>query len=205
MIAVYRWILGLTKKEHILRTNYHRSHPHFLLYMGLDAVLSFALVFGGIQIAWSHSSGAEKLVRAGAVIVSDDELINDVKKENVDAYWLGPIPGYRYTINHEVSGIADVLYLPKASEQSNMNLFSYEVKTYINKKAWDAQMHPLLATANTTTIKINNGLSIKINQASMKGEIATFGGQTEIVAIAYPASQSLQMMIKNAESLRRVQ
>lgn len=205
MIAIYRWILGLRKKEHILRTNYHRSHPHFLLYMGLDGLLSFALVFVGIQIAWSHSSDAEKLVHAGAVAVSDDELINHVKKENIDSYWLGPIPGYRYTINHEVSGIADVLYLPKASEQSNMKLFLYEVETYRDKNTWDVHVHPLLTTANTTTIKINNGLSIKINQASMKGEIATFVGQPEIVEITYPTSQSLQTMIKNAESLKRVQ
>lgn len=205
MIAIYRWILGLMKKEHILRTNYHRSHPHFLLYIGLDAVLSFALVFGGIQIATSHSSDEQKLAHVGAVAIPSDELINLVKKENVDAYWLGPISEYKYTIHHEVSGIADISYLPKVSDQTNMGLFLYEVKTYKNKKVWDARTHTLLATSGTITITTTQGLSIKINPASMKGEIITFGDRSEIVGIAYLTPQSRQAMIKNAESLRPIQ
>ncbi|HEX7405850.1 MAG TPA: hypothetical protein VF307_08005 [Candidatus Nanopelagicaceae bacterium] len=205
MIAIYRWILRLTKKEHVLVTNYQRSHPHFLLYIGLDAVLSFALVFVGIQIANSHSSVSHKLVEAGAATISAEQLSNLVKNEHIDAFWLGPMPEDEYTINHEISGIADVFYLPKVSDQSSGNLYVYEVKTYENKGIWDAHTHSLLSSANTSTIRINKDLSIKINRASMKGEIATLANKSEIVAIAYPTAQTLDTMIKNAERITSIQ
>ena len=80
MIYLYRWILKLRKKEHILRTNYHRSHPHFLLFIGLDAVLSFALVFTGFQVAYSHSRLHGPLNHVGAEAVQSDELISHLKK-----------------------------------------------------------------------------------------------------------------------------
>lgn len=208
MIAVYRWILGLLKREHVLRTNYHKSHPHFLLYIVLDALLSFGLVFGGFQIFRPHVSIAEELVEAGAVTISADGLIVHVKENNLDAYWLGPISGNEYAMNHEMQGVVDIFYLPETTAQSNWiahlhaeKKYRYEVKTYRNQGVWDAHTHPLLATSNTTTIKINKVLSIKINRSSMKGEIATLTGHSEIIAIAYPTAQSLDTMIQNAKNL----
>jgi hypothetical protein len=205
MIALYRWILGLMKKEHILRTNYHRSHPHFIIYMGLDALLSFGLVFGGFQIFRPHSSVAQELVQVGAATVSADDLIKQVKKEKVVAYWLGPISGYQYTINHQELGIADIFYMPTGSDPSDMSVFRYEVKTYRNEAVWDSHTQNLLTTANTRTITINKGLSIKINHASMKDAITTFAGHAEIVAMAYPVAQSFKTMERDAESLKPVQ
>ena len=205
MFAIYRWILGLLKKEHALFTNYHKSHPHFPLYITLDAVLSFSLVFGAIHLISPHSSAARSLIHVGAEAVPSDELISHLKKENVDAYWFGPLSGYEYTIDHAVYGIANIFYVPGSSLQPNTEIFKYEIKTYKNQGIWDGHTHPLLATANTVTIKINNVLSIKINRASMKGEIATWVGKTEIVGIAYPSRQTLETMITNAKNLRPVQ
>jgi hypothetical protein len=167
--------------------------------------LSIAIVSGGLYFTTAKTPVSQKLVDVGGVAMSADQFIDHVKQNHEDTYWLGPISLYEYTLNHEVAGVADVIYWPKGSDESNTNLFLYEVRTYKNRKVWDAHRHPLLATANTTTIKINSSLSIKINRASMKGEIATFGGKSEIVGIAYPAAQTLQTMLKNAKSLIPVQ
>ncbi|HUW87674.1 MAG TPA: hypothetical protein VMW30_04770 [Candidatus Paceibacterota bacterium] len=206
MLAIIRFLAKLIKKEQLVLSRYEKSHPHFMWYLGLDAVLSVVLAFGVFQIATSHS-----LIRldaimghSGLVTMSASEFIDHVKEDNLDAYWLGPVSEYKYTINHQAPGIADIFYLPKASGQSDTKLFLYEVKTYKNKEVWEARTHPLLATSGTTTITTAQGLSIKINPASMKGEVVTFSDRPEIVAIAYPAPQSQQAMIKNAESLQPV-
>jgi hypothetical protein len=162
-------------------------------------------VFGAILLISPHSSVAKTLIHVGAEAVQSDELISHVKKENIDAYWLGPLSGYEYTIGHAVSGIADIFYIPGSSLHPNTGIFKYEIKTYKNQGVWDGHTHPLLAAANTVTIKINSVLSIKINRTSMKGEIATWAGQTEIVGIAYPTAQTLETMFINAKNLRPVQ
>jgi hypothetical protein len=141
MIAIYRWILGLLKKEHVLRTNYHKSHPHFLLYIGLDALLSFALVFGGFQIFNPRtSSAAQNLIHAGGVALSANDFVNHAREMKVDTFWLGAISGYDNTINHKTPGVVDVYYVPQLSVISKMEIpihpeknYRYEVKTYKNQ------------------------------------------------------------------------
>jgi len=204
MLAIIRKMLKLIKEDHRLLVNYERSHPHFLWYLGLDALLSVAIILGGYHFVASNSSTAQNLVHAGGVSLSSGEFINHVKRNDLETYWLGPISSYKYTINHETPGIVDVFYLPKSSDPSTKNLFKYEVKTYENQKTWDAHGHTLLATSNTTTIPITNKIFVKINKGSMKGEIVTFSDKPVIVAMAYPTRQSLQTMIKNAEKLKLV-
>lgn len=205
MIALIRRLLRFIKKDQRLLTNYQRSHPHFFGYIALDAVLSVALVVGAYQLVGVDSSTAEKLLHMGTTVVTSDELIKHAKDDDVDAFWLGPVSGYQYSLNHEVTGIADLFYWPISSGNRDVKVFLYEVKTYKNQEVWDDHTHTILATADTKTIVINKDLSIRINPSSMKGVIATYGDKPEIVAIAYPTPQSLQAMIKNVESLKPVQ
>jgi hypothetical protein len=201
MISIYRWILKLRKKEHILRTNYHKSHPHFYLYIGLDAVLSFALVMGVTGFAASQTSNAVKLGHAGGAAMSVEELVKHVKTEPIDAFWLGYNSNYKYTLDHSKSGIVDIFYFPKDADQTNTKLFSYEIKSYENIEVWNAHTHTLRATSGTVSIQTAAGLTIKISPDSLRGEIVTFSDRPEIVGIAYPTPQSRENLIKNAESL----
>lgn len=206
MLAIIRFLVKFIKKEHLALSRYERSHPHFLWYLGLDAVLSTLLVFGIFQLTTSHSMLRLKATmgHSGLVTMTSIEFIEHVKKEDLDAFWLGPVPGYEYTINHQVPGVADIFYLSEDSDQ-NTKLFRYQIKTYTNMQAWEAHTHPLLATSGTVTITAAKGLTIKINPASMEGEIVTFADRSEIIEIAYPIPQSRQAMIKNAENLEPVQ
>lgn len=203
MLIIIRWILKVFKKEHDLLARYERSHPHFLRYVGIDAVLSVVLIFAGFHFVVDDSR-AKELVHSGAVLMSSEELVSHIQKEHVDAYWLGAAFGYRYTLNHEILGVVDIFYWPEATGNSDAKHFLYEIKTYKSQKIWDAHTHPILAIANTTTIAVKRGLSIRINRSSMKGVIATFANKREILAIAYPVPQPLESMIKNVESLTLV-
>ncbi len=204
MLIFARWLLKVFKKEHAFLTRYERSHPHFLRYLAIDAVLSLAIVLAGFQVYESHSSSSERLTHAGDVAMSSGQLIDHLKKDKVRAYWLGPVRGVEYTINHELRGIADVMYLRAGADPSDDKEVVYEVKTYVSKKIWDDHTHTILAVSNTTTISVNKNVSIKINKSSMKGVIATFADKPEIVAIAYPTPQTLDSMIKDVESLTLV-
>lgn len=203
VLIFIRWLLKVFKKEHELVNRYTRSHPHFFWYVGIDALLSVALIVAGYHF-FAQNSASQMLKHSGVVAMSSGELINHLKKENVDTFWLGPVSGYQYTLNHKLPGIADLFYIRNGSDPSSPNQYLFEVKTYVSQSVWDAHTHSLLATANTTTIVISKNISIRINESSMKGVIATYSDTPEIVAIRYPIRQTLQDMIKNVESLRLV-
>lgn len=200
LLIFIRWLSKVFKKEQIVFKRYERSHPHFLGYLALDALLSVALIFAGFQIYQSHSSSAERLSHAGDVVMSVGELVDHLKGDGLNGYWLGPIGGDEYTVNHELHGVVDVMYLPKGTEASDDNAFIYEVKTYKNREVWDSHTHPIKSTVNTTTIHVNENISVRINPSSMKGAIATFGDKPVIVAIAYPKAQTLDNVIEDVES-----
>jgi len=204
VITLIRKLLKFVKKEQRFLSAYERSNPHFFWYLAIDALLTVAIILGGYYF-FADDSTAQKLEHSGVVVMSSEELISHLKKENVDVFWLGPISGYEYTLNHEVPGIADLFYQPKSLGKHDIKSFLYEVKTYKSQEVWDAHTHTILSRVNTKMIAVNTDLSIRINPTSMKGVIATYRDKPEIVAIAYPTPQSLKAMIKNVESLKPVQ
>lgn len=172
--------------------------------MLLDAVISIAVVVAGYQLLFTHPSTAESKEPHEISVVSSNELTGKARVENMDAFWLGPVAGYKYTLNDQEAGIVDIFYWPGASGNTDPTAYLYEVKTYERLDVWNTHTHPIKANVNTTTIAVNKIISIKINKSSMKGVIATFSDKPEIVAIAYPKPQTLDNMIKNVESLKLV-
>lgn len=204
MLTLFGRLVKLFKKNFRLIANYERERPRFFWYLGIDAFLSAALVFGGYSLYVNMTSDTHSLAHVGARVMTSQEVIEHVNGNNVLAYWLGSIPGYEHTMNHSEAGIADVFYWQKGSYDIGSKQFLYEIKTYKNQRAWDARVHSILATTNTETITVNEDVTIRINPTSMRGVIATFSSRPEIVALAYPAPQKLQDMIRNVESLKLV-
>lgn len=201
---IFRWISRVFKKEHDLFARYERSHPHFLVFIAIDAAISVALVVGGFALVSSLASNTHSSIPMGVAAVSEGDLVSHARADNTDVFWLGPVRGAKYTLNDQVLRIVDIFYWPGESGNRIAKQFLYEVKTYESQDVWGAHTHPILAIANTTTIAINRNISIKINKSSMKGVIATFADKPEIVAIAYPKPQTLKNMIKDVESLKLV-
>lgn len=204
MIALLRRLTGIVRKDQQVLANYQRSHLHFFGYLAMVALLTVVVVFAGFRIHEFIWPSAERLTHSGDVVMSSGELIEHLKKDGIRAYWLGPIQGEEHTVNHEVPGIVNLMYLPLASIASDDHAFSYEVKTYESRKIWDAHTHTILASANTQTVILDRNLTIRINPSSMKGMIVTFSNKPEIVAIAFPKAQSLPEMIQHAKSLKLI-
>lgn len=202
LLIFIRWLLRLFKKEHEALARYERSHPHFFWFLAADALLSIALVAGGYQFFLTSSPVAESNEPLELPKVSASALASAAAIEKLDAYWLGPVSGYKYTINDQVAGIVDIFYVPATSGNVDTKAYLYEVKTYQRQDVWNAHTHPIKANVDTTTISVNKNISIKINKLSMKGVIVTFADKPEIVAIAYPNPQTLDSMIKNVEHLK---
>ena len=204
MLMLIRWFSQLVKKERAVLHRYKRTHPHFLRYIVVDAFISVAVVVGAYQLLSSGVSTAGSSSQIGTRLVTSKVLVNHAKSGNVDAFWLGPVEGYRFTLDEEELRVVDLFYWPKSSGFRDPKRFLYEVKTYESQDVWDTHTHPIIAKVNTTTIALTPNISIKINRTSMRGVIVTYADKPEIVAIRYPKPQTLASMVKNAESLKLV-
>lgn len=202
VLIFLRWLLRLLKKEQAVLARYERSHPHFFWFLALDAALSIALVVGGYQLFLTSSPLAESNEHLGQSMVSSGALTSVAAKENMDAFWFGPVSGYKYTINDQEPGIVYIFYLPATSKTLDDKGFLYRVKTYQSLEVWKTHTHPFLAKVNTTTISVNKNISIKVNKLSMKRVIVSFKDKPEIVTIVYPKPQTLESIITNVESLK---
>ncbi len=122
----------LAMRERILRRRYHRSHPHFKRNIAVDAIVSCLLVvilFGEINHV-SENSRLQTLMRSGAIAMTAHQLVNHVKSASVDAYWFGPISGYKYTIIYVNPKEIIVSYVPQGVSLNTPDRYNLTVETY---------------------------------------------------------------------------
>ena len=122
----------LATRERTLRKRYHRSHPHFKRNIAVDAVVSCLLViilFGEINHV-SENSRLQTLLRSGAIAMSTEQLVDHVKSQGFDAYWFGPIAGYKYTIICTNRNEIIVSYVPQGVSLNTPDRYNLTVETY---------------------------------------------------------------------------
>ena len=204
MLALIRQLIKLFKKEHLLVSRYERSHPHFFWYLGLDAVLSVGLVFGAFYFATSNNSVAQRLVHVGNVAMSADKFVTHIKENHVSAFWLGPIAGSQYSVNHMTPGMTEVFYTPQGSNVSRLTKFTYKITKYQNQSVYTKDVQPFAENFEDMSIPVNDKIVLKINKTSMQSELVTYNNQPIVVTVTYPNAQTLKTMIRNAQLLKPV-
>jgi hypothetical protein len=205
MLGINDFPLVSIKKEESIVFKHNHAHPRFKWYLALDALLTTALIYGGVAYAIQPPSHARtsQLEHGGVVAMSSTGLIDHVKSENMISYWLGPISGYTYTPNCVVADAMVVTYLAKNSKIDDPNQANLTVHTYNNLEIYNSMMHPL-ENANTSIVDTQAGVTVRFNTAAMNYEIVTFKGKPEIVVVNYPTWQLVATLMKNAQALKKI-
>lgn len=204
MLNLVALIVKLFKKDFQLLANYERSHRQFFWFLGIDALLSVGIVIGGFTLFAEMNSDSQQLSHVGAVVHTAKEIVTRIVDENLDAYWLGDIPGSEYTLNHRALGIVELFYWRQGSFNVKGKQYMYRVRTYKNETAWESTVHVLLTSANSRTLQISKKIFITMDKTSMNRVIVRFSNLPAIVTLLYPLPQSLQAIEKNVQSLRPV-
>lgn len=123
------------KKERIAFARYNRSHPHFKRNILIDAIISSGLVLIGFTAMdhFTEHARLDALMRSGGVVMTSDELIRHVTSEKIAAYWLGPVPGYKYTIICKDRQEIIITYLPQGVSLNHPDRFNLTIETYSKK------------------------------------------------------------------------
>lgn len=204
MLAAIRFVSSWLGRERVVFSNYTRSHPHFLRYLVLDALLSSALVFGTYQYTFATPSPAVfSLENSGAVAMSSADLRRVVHGGKYVAYWLGPKSGYKYTVIATRKDEVIVSYLPIGSDINRANDVRLTVKTYADPSKMKA---PICSRSDVTPANSGEACTnpTTFNRDTMKEETTAIRGTAIRVVINYVSAQTVATMVKNASSLRRI-
>lgn len=204
MLALIRQLMKFFEKEHQLVLRYEKSHPHFFWFLGLDAVLSLGIMIGGFYFVTSNSPTRQNLVHVGASAMTAGEFVAHIKENHVTAYWLGPISGSQYSVDHMTPGLTEVFYTPEGADLSTVKAFTYKVSEYQSEAIYSHDVQPLAESVNDSSIRIDNKMTLSYNRSLMSGELVTYSNHPFVITVAYPHAQTLETMIRTARLLKPV-
>ena len=201
---IFRFLLRLIKKEHLLLTKYRRSHPHFFRYMGLDAAISVAIVVGGFQVAHFGSSWNASYLKAedtGVKALSAEQVIDRVHRGHLEVYWLDAISGAKYSFEFKPGTVSTLAYLVGGGRgQQDSSKPKLIIQTFDSYATYAKNLHPLVATGEESIVDTSN-YTLHFDSNSLLIATIVFKHSSRVVVIHYPVTQSVSSIIDDADAL----
>lgn len=179
MLAIIRALKNLRNREHYLRTRYHRNHPHFLLYLTLDAVVTIALVGGGLAFASSHgvsSRNSAVLADLGATQMTAGQLQSQARSHDSLMYWVGPIVGAAYASEVLSPTSVTVNYLTANSHAVALLDPFLSVETYSDPRDYSLTATGPLHSLKDISVVNSHGDAVTYNSTELREAVVRIRG-----------------------------
>jgi hypothetical protein len=195
---------NLRDKEHYLRTRYQKDHPHFVLYLAIDAVLTviistslYSAAFGnGILDREPHLH-----VDLGSVSIGLLEVKEQAREHKVKFYWIGEVGSNKYSTVVTDSEKVALNYLANSTGDSRNQNRILTVVTYPSEESFrNNPKGPLLATQDIEATNVR-GDRIRYNLSALNRIEVMLSADTSVVILEYPRSQSVARLIADSEKV----
>jgi hypothetical protein len=207
MLAIIRVLKNLRNREHYLRTRYHREHPHFLLYIALDAIITVAIFGGGYAIASSHGildRNPAVLADLGAMQLDAVGLQAQAKEHGVDMFWVGPMAGIGYTSELLSSSKVTVNYFNSNTSRIVADEPFLSVETYSDPSKYAVTTKGPLHPAEDVSVINAVGDKVTFNRTDLSHATVESGDGTRLFVIRYAEPQTESDLLQASENLRLV-
>lgn len=118
-------------------------------------VLICGLVFGGFYFGTHYKKPNQTLLTQGRIALTEKGIRDVVVKNNLTAYWVGPVTGSHYSIFVPKPGVAVVRYIPSGASVTNASPDFRLVATYVQKDAFATTQAGGLKPGNLGFINID--------------------------------------------------
>ncbi len=198
-------LLEYVKKERDVLARYSRSHPHFKRNILIDAFVSSALVLIGFDVFYqvTQRTRVHELLRSGAVVMTSDQLIKHVKDERIAAYWLGPKPGYKYTIICKDRSEIIVTYLPQGVSVNHPDRFNLTIETYSKTLERERPAWSNISTDRDDFVASDGTVG---STDSSRPQIVRFSvpDTDKVVEVQYPSTKRIYDVYADGERLKLI-
>jgi hypothetical protein len=191
--------------ERIHFSRYNRAHPHFKRNISIDAFISIFVVmvaFHFLNLS-SERNSVDRLLRSGALAMTATDLVNHVQNENISAYWLGPLPGYTYTIICKDRSHVFLTYLPPGSNLKSTSQVYLSVETFPNLTSSDLSKLSNIYTVSESFITSGGDSGMFHGVTSRKASFNMYATR-DVVEIQYPTNKRIYDAYSDGEKLRLV-
>ena len=109
-----------------------------------------AVVIGIVQANQANKESWQTQALSGSVAMTESQLRNLVKSENLTVYWTGPMTKSLYMLNTKKSGQSILTYLPQKSKSQPVVVNSRVIGTYYSQKAFTESLNIATSDANVS-------------------------------------------------------
>jgi len=192
-------------KERDIFARYDRAYPSFKRNIFIDALISIVLVLTGFGV-FNHvteRARLDELLRSGGVVMTSDELIKHVEAEKITAYWLGPKPGYNYTIICKDRQEIIVTYLPQGVSLNHPDRFNLTIETYSKSLVREQHGRSTISTDRDDFVASDGTVG---SRDASRPQIVRFTmpDTGKIVEVQYPSTKRIYDVYVDGESLRPI-
>jgi hypothetical protein len=204
VLAAIRFFKVLRDREHYLRTRYHKDHPHFYLFLVLDAIVTILVSASLYNVAFGSGildREPHLLMDMGTTAVDLREVKHQARDHKVMFYWIGEERAGTYST--EVTDPEKVIlnYLSDSKDASGMPVRLLKVIAYPSVKSFvgttKGPLHP------TKDIEITNGRGDRVvyNESQLNRIEVTLAADESIVVLEYPRPQTISQLISDSEKI----
>jgi hypothetical protein len=207
MLAIFRVLRNLRDKEHYLRTRYHREHPHFLLYIALDAIITVAIFGGSYAIASTHGildRNPSVLADLGAKQLTATELVSQVRDHGVDMYWVGPVAKAGYSSEILSSTKVTVNYLAPGTSTVVLDEPFLSVETYNNPSDYAVTAKGPLHPSEDVSVLNSFGDRVTYNPTDLCQAVVEMADGSKLVVIRYSDPPLESSLLRASEKLHLI-
>lgn len=193
------------REEELFFFRYNPAHPRFKWHLAIDATFAVVLVLGGIQFGSqsARDNAAEIRKMSGGVALSASELINLVHHEKINAYWIGPVVGDKYTLVATNPGIIVISYIPNGQDIYNLHQKDLVVQTNVHYQDNEARVFAEDVVGGVNFV-VNQGNAIYYNTIWPEIVAVAIKGTHDVVKIFDPIEQASLTLAMNPDKLQKV-
>lgn len=186
---------------------YQKIRPNFFWYLGVDALLSIFLVVGIFQFTESRRESSLheiELVQAGAIPMSSIQMVERMRHERRNGFWLGPESGTTYAADEIVPHVLTITYLPRGTDLFSPDQPKMTVQTFDSFASFQRITHVYLDSETTELYVTKNGNTVVFDPRNMAKQIVLRPGDPAVIVINYTHQLTQKELFAGADSLKSV-
>lgn len=180
------------------------SRSRLLSFLGADALLSLILmacIFNYVESRIEKGPHRVQLERAGAISMTESEMMVHIHSQGRTAFWLRPHSKARYAIADMDPRQLIITYLLPGDDLYSAAQSKMTIQTFPNWASFQDATHLDLDSASTRRYQTNSGNTVILDTSRIESEIVTFPWDPSVVLICYTNPPSPQEMLGNADKL----
>jgi len=179
----------VTQPEALKETHMHIAKRRLGIYIGAAGIIGAALVFALVTLFSSFGSDRTANALLGETELSQEELFQLVKDNQLTAFWAGPQEGAKFSLTVTADKQVFIKYLPEGKGLSDTNPNYRIIATYPEPAAFDIT-RAAGTQSNAVAFVNNDGAAVYYDKSKANNVYLAYSGINYSIEIFDPDAEA---------------